>query len=177
MTTHSRPQSAPADVAFRYEPTPDDRRAVRELVESTGFFSPAEADVAVELIDERLAKGEASCYHFVFAEAEGQMLAYSCFGPIPATAASWDLYWIVVRKSHQRAGLGRLLLAESERLIQAAGGSRVYVDTSSRPQYEPTRLFYERSGYGKAALLDDFYAPGDGKAVYLKILDAPIAGG
>jgi ribosomal protein S18 acetylase RimI-like enzyme len=176
MTTRSRPQNPTGPVTFRYEAAPDDRRALQELVESTGFFSPVEADVAVELVDERLARSEASGYHFVFAETGGRMLGYSCYGPIPATTASWDLYWIVVRKTDQRAGLGRTLLAESERLIQAAGGSRVYVDTSSRPQYEPTRSFYERCGYRKAAVLDDFYAPGDGKVIYLKVLGTAIAG-
>ena len=155
---------------FRYEVAPADRLAVRAAVESTGFFSPAETDVAVGLVDERLAKGPASGYEFVFAEEGGELLGYSCFGPIAATEASFDLYWIVVAKNRQRAGIGRALLAESERLIRAAGGCRIYVETSSRNQYEPTRAFYDRGGYQIAAVLDDFYAPGDGKVVFVKVL-------
>lgn len=157
-------------MTFRYEVTPADRQTVRAIVESTGFFSAAEIDVAVELVDERLAKGEPSGYHFVLLEAAGQTLGFACYGPIPATAASFDLYWIVTHNARQGAGIGRRLLAESERLIQAAGGRRVYVDTSSRPQYTPTRAFYEHNGYQCAAVLDDFYAPGDGKVIYLKVL-------
>ena len=45
---------------LRHELVPADRQAVRAIVERTGFFSPAEVDVAVELVDERLARGEAS---------------------------------------------------------------------------------------------------------------------
>jgi D-alanine-D-alanine ligase len=161
-----------SNITFRYEVTPADREAVRAVVESTQFFSAAEADVAVELVDERLAKGPASGYEFVFAEADGEMLGYSCFGPIPATEASYDLYWIAVPKNRQREGIGRLLLVESERLIQAAGGRRAYLDTSSRPQYVPTRAFYQRNGYETVAVLDDFYAPGDGKVIFLKVLPA-----
>ena len=59
---------------------------------------------------------------------------------------------------------------ESERLIAAAGGEAVYAETSNRPQHVPTRAFYERFGYGRAALLPDFYAPGDDKVIYLKRL-------
>ena len=61
-----------------------------------------------------------------------------------------------------------MALAETE--IVKAGGTRVYVDTSSRKQYAPTRTFYERVGYSKDALLEDFYAPGDGKVIYVKVL-------
>jgi ribosomal protein S18 acetylase RimI-like enzyme len=155
---------------FRYAVAPADRLAVRAIAESTGFFSPAETDVAVELVDERLAKGPASGYEFAFAEEAGELLGYSCFGPIAATEASFDLYWIVVAKDRQRAGIGRALMVESERLIRAAGGRRVYVETSSRAQYEPTRAFYQRNGYRIEAVLDDFYAPGDGKVILVKVL-------
>jgi hypothetical protein len=44
------------------------------------------------------------------------------------------------------------------------------VETSTRAQYEPTRTFYERCGYEIAAELPDFYAPGDGKAIFVRVL-------
>jgi hypothetical protein len=59
---------------------------------------------------------------------------------------------------------------EAERRIRDLGGLRVYVDTSGRAQYAPTRAFYERLGYLPAAVLDDFYAPGDPKVIYCKAL-------
>jgi hypothetical protein len=62
------------------------------------------------------------------------------------------------------------VLEESERMIRLAGGSRVYLDTSSRPQYQPTRAFDEPFDFRCAAVLDDFYAPGDGKVIYLKLV-------
>ena len=67
--------------------------------ESTGVFSPGEIQIAVELADERLAKGEASGYYFVFAEEDGQVRGYACYGPIALTVGSYDLYWIAVAKS------------------------------------------------------------------------------
>jgi hypothetical protein len=50
------------------------------------------------------------------------------------------------------------------------GARRIYADTSSRPQYEPTRRFYEACGYRREAFLADFYAPGDGKIIFGKEL-------
>jgi D-alanine-D-alanine ligase len=155
-------------VTFRYELQSEDRRRVRELVASTGVFSAIEEDIAVELVDERIAKGHASGYHFVFAEQEGKTLGYACYGPIPLTHGSYDLYWIAVEKNLQGQKIGQRLLGESERLILAAGGRQVYIETSNRSQYAPTREFYLRNGYQQAALLTDFYAPGDDKVIYWK---------
>ena len=154
---------------FRYEATPSDRQLVRTIVNSSKFFTPAEVEVAVQLVDERLAKGPASGYRFIFAERRGQTCGYACFGPIAATQASYDLYWIVVDRLHQRQGIGQALLDEVERLIQREGGHRVYVDTSNRDEYTPTRTFYERCGYRAEAVLSDFYAPGDSKVIYVKV--------
>lgn len=70
----------------------------------------------------------------------------------------------------QRSGLGRELLLETERRAVALGAQQMFVDTSGRDQYTPTRAFYERMGYEKAAVLADFYAPGDAKIIYSKEL-------
>jgi D-alanine-D-alanine ligase len=155
---------------FRYDVQPEDRRRVRELVASTGVFSLIEEDVAVELVDERLAKGPPSGYCFVFAEQEEITLGYTCYGPIPLTQGSYDLYWIAVEKTAQGRKIGQYLLQETERLILAEGGRHVYIETSNRPQYAPTRGFYLRNGYQQAALLKDFYGLGDDKVIYWKDL-------
>ncbi len=160
--------------AFRYQARESDPAAVRRIVESTGFFRPDEVDVAVELVEERLAKGDASGYFFVFAEADGRTLGYACYGPIACTVGSYDLYWIAVDHDFQGQGWGRRLLAESERLIRERAGRRIYVETSGRPQYAPTRAFYERCGYQVAAVLEEFYDRGDDKVVLLKaVISAP----
>jgi len=157
-------------ITYREEPKPSDCSAVRSVVESTGFFYPYETDVAVELVEERLQKGVASGYHFLFAEEAGMLIGYSCYGPIPCTKESYDLYWIAVENRYQGLGLGKELLTKTESLVAEQGGRRIYVETSSRPQYLPTRAFYERCGYKADAVLEDFYAPGDDKVIYVKVL-------
>ncbi len=158
----------PPSLTIREDVRPEDRTAVRDIVESTGFFSAAEADVAVELVDERLAKGPSSGYHFVFLENEGQVLGYACFGPIACTVHSFDLYWIAVHRDQQRMGLGLKLVELSEQAIRRMGGRRVYIETSGREQYKPTCGFYERCGYHEDAVMTDFYDEGDDKVVYVR---------
>jgi ribosomal protein S18 acetylase RimI-like enzyme len=159
-------------IVYREQATPKDREAVGRLVRTTGFFSEEEIGIAAELVDERLARGEASGYFFLFAEEEGRLMGYTCFGPIPGSVHSCDLYWIAVEPNAQGRGLGKKLMAGSERIMAGRGAKRIYADTSSRPQYEATRAFYRSCGYTQEALLTDFYAAGDGKAIFVKILPA-----
>ncbi len=161
-------RSAPSAHRIRHHVEPRDPQRVRRLAESTGFFSRAEVDVAEELVLERISKGPPSGYHFVFLDVNGQTAGYACYGPVPMTASAFDLYWIVVAPNSQGKGIGRLILLETERLIRQAGGATVYAETSGRPQYASTRAFYERMGFHVAAVLEDFYAPGDGKVTYAK---------
>ncbi len=154
---------------FRTEPTLDDIAAVRRIVTSTGFFREDEIGIAVELVEERLDEGiEASGYHFVFADDASGAVGYACFGPIPCSLTSWDLYWIAVDAAAQRGGLGCALLEAAEASIRAQGGKAIYIETSAKPQYDATRFFYEACGYALEHVFEDFYAPGDGKAVYSK---------
>jgi acetoin utilization deacetylase AcuC-like enzyme/N-acetylglutamate synthase-like GNAT family acetyltransferase len=155
-------------VRFRYELNPGDPDRIRRLVEITGFFHAAEISIAEELVQERLEKGAGSGYHFVIAEHYGRLIGYACYGQIPCTLSSFDIYWIAVHPDFQGKGMGKRLLKDVERLIREAGGTRIYVETSQRLQYSATRAFYERCGYRLESVMDEFYGPGEGKATYCK---------
>ncbi len=160
-------------VTLRREIRAADIPAIACMAVATGFFTTEEVAVAAELAEERLNKGPASGYHFLFAEdAQNGLLGYACFGPIPCTISSFDLYWIIVDPHRQGHGLGQRLIQAAEAEISALGGTRVYIETSSRELYHPTRRFYERCGYALEAVLKDFYAPGDDKLIYRKSLPA-----
>jgi ribosomal protein S18 acetylase RimI-like enzyme len=147
-----------------------DLERVREIVTSTKFFHDHEIDVAVELVQENLAKGNESGYHFLFAELDEKTVAYSCFGLIPCTESSFDLYWIVVHNDYRGLGIGKKLLVLTEQTITEMGGSAVYAETSSQKKYTPTRKFYLGNNYREEARLKDFYMPGDDKLIYVKRL-------
>lgn len=155
---------------LREEARPADIDAIVKMAGGTGFFREDEVEVAEELIRDRVEKGADSWYRFLFVERSGASApsGFACFGPIACTKGSWDLYWIVVAKEAQGEGLGKRLMLESEARVRGAGGRAVYVDTSSKAQYLPTRRFYEACGYVEAARLEDFYDVGDAKVVYVK---------
>jgi ribosomal protein S18 acetylase RimI-like enzyme len=159
-----------SDIRFRSSAMPEDIRTVREIVVSTGFFNDEEVDIAVELITDRVEKGEKSDYKFLFLDLDGKTVGYSCFGHIAGTQESFDFYWLAVYQDLRGKGLGRQLTARTEEAIREAGGHRVYIETSSRKQYVPTREFYLKIGYRVEAIIEDFYAPGDGKVILVKVV-------
>ncbi|PKN81559.1 MAG: N-acetyltransferase [Deltaproteobacteria bacterium HGW-Deltaproteobacteria-1] len=155
---------------YRQEIEPSDLGAILNIVQSSGFFSAVEVELACELATDRLENGQQSSYQFLFAENQGQVVGYTCYGLIPATAASYDLYWIAVSEASRGKKLGTMLLQKTEELIRDADGKRLYAETSSRSQYASTQRFYQNCGYIAEATLKDFYAPGDSKIIYSKVL-------
>jgi ribosomal protein S18 acetylase RimI-like enzyme len=156
------------EVNLRNEPQPSDREALRALLASTGFFYEHEILVALELLDDRLAKGTRSEYHFILADVAGRLAGYVCYGPISMATGRFDMYWIGVHRDAHRRGLGTQLLLASEARMRAMGGKHIYVETSSRELYEPTRRFYEKHAYRQVARIPFYYADDDDRVVYLK---------
>jgi len=156
-------------INFRSTVTKTDAEIVRDIVTSSGYFNAEEIDIAVELVTENLAKGVASGYEFLFAESEEkETLGYSCYGKIPGTKNSYALYWIAVHEKFRNLGIGRILLKETEIDIFNQGGIGIYVETSSRQQYNSTRAFYANNSYQLKAQFEDYYDKGDDLVFFVK---------
>ncbi len=145
----------------------EDKRAVADILSASGLFYPYEIDVAIELLDDFLDKGRQSEYRFLFADIGGGAAGYACFGPISMSPGRFDLYWIAVDKKHQRKGIGGLLLSGAEKKMAAEGAGYIYVETSSREVYLPTRRFYEKHGYRQVACVPEYFGDGDHKIIYM----------
>lgn len=148
-----------------------DAAAIDRILRQTGMFTAAEIDVANELIDIFLHKPDQKDYLIVVAAEPGvdaPPAGYVCFGPTPATEATFDLYWIAVDPARQGQGVGRVLLAHAEQEIVKKGGRLMIIETSSKAMYLPTQKFYERNGYVVEARIRDFYAQGDDRLIYTR---------
>lgn len=153
---------------FREQPIAGDIASIGSILSTSGFFNSEEQEVGVSLVRERLEQGEGCAYFFQFAEHDGHVRGYTCFGPIPGTKSSYDLYWIAVDATYRGQGLGKMLLRQTEQEIGKRGGRRIYIETSSSELYLPTRTFYLHNGYRLEAELKDYYAPLDNKLIYVK---------
>jgi ribosomal protein S18 acetylase RimI-like enzyme len=149
---------------------PRDRGRILEIVSTTGNFTPAEIEIAMELVDEGLADPESGYFLFVAEDAEGRVTGYECHGPTPLTDGTFDLYWIAVDPQVQGGGYGRALLRFAEDDVLRRGGRLLLIETSSQESYGATIRFYEKSGYPLVARIRGFYRPGDDKLIFAKEL-------
>lgn len=158
------------NITYRFEPVQSDLVGVADMLSRTGVFTEREIVVAQELIEDRIAHGSKSEYSFVFADLDGVLVGYVCYGLITITEDRYDLYWIAVDPSSGGRGIGRGLMAHSERLMRRDGGSYVFVDTSSRDVYAPARGFYSACGYTNDATVHNYFSDGDHKVIFSKKL-------
>jgi ribosomal protein S18 acetylase RimI-like enzyme len=146
-----------------------DRAAVAEIVTSVGNFNKAEIDCALELIDIYLQVKEQKDYRIAVCEnSESCVRGYICWGPVPLTEGSYDIYWIATRPDSQGKGFGRSLIEYVETCIEEEKGRLLFIETSSKESYENTVRFYRRLGFTEASRIRDFYDVGDDKLIYVK---------
>lgn len=150
--------------------TPQDAAEILRIAAGEPLFSREEAATVEELLRDYLDRPDHNGYFFLTAESDGTILGFACFGPTPLTHGTFDLYWICVRRDVQRKGAGKALMQHVEDEVRRSEGRLLVLDTSGRPDYEPTRAFYESIGYTRAATLPDYYAVGDDLVLYLKRL-------
>lgn len=160
----------PAALIWRDAVVNEDISRVRALAATTGQFTADEIAIAAELVEARLENGLRSGYEFLLCELDGRLAGYTCFGKIDGTQGSFDLYWIAVDPEMQGNGIGGELLERTEAAMRSMGAVSVYADTSSSDKYRSARAFYVGNGFHEQARLEDFYAPGDAKVIYEKLL-------
>lgn len=162
----------PANVQIRKAQV-DDHPAVIDIVKETDFFRPVEIEIACEVFDEAAMNKPGCTYQSYVAEIGARVAGWICFGATPCTLGTFDVYWIAVDPAQQRGRIGTKLLDFSEVKIREQEGRMIVIETSGSQKFLPTRNFYERNGYHLAAEVEEFYAPGDAKWIFVKKLTSP----
>jgi len=150
---------------------PADRAAVADIIVSAGNFNPVEIDCALELVDIYLTHEDQNDYRVLVAQdAASKVHAYACWGPVPLTKGTFDLYWIATHPAARGRGYGRALMADVEGRVRALRGRLVAVETSAKTSYADTVEFYRCLGYEEVSRIRDFYDVGDDKLILVKKL-------
>jgi len=150
--------------------SPEDRAGILSILKETNFFRPQELLVAEEVLDDALAKGVEGHYQSFVAEDGRDIVGWVCFGPTPCTLGTFDVYWIVVDPEKQHCGIGSALMQYAADIIEGRNGRMIVAETSGTQRYLSTRRFYEKLNYRRAACVENFYAPGDDKIIYVRLL-------
>lgn len=156
------------------KPHPHEVEKLVALTEATGFFHSDEVEIVREMFGEFAAQPDADEYYWiVYRDTEnGSPLGFACYGPASMAVGTYDLYWIAVDKTQQDKKIGSALLKYIEDDLEKRHARQLYIETSDKSQYAPTRAFYERRGYQRVAHFQDYYDVDDGKVIFFKAFGA-----
>ncbi len=149
----------------------EDRDPIGAILVSAGVFRPDEVVVGLELVDESLNPTPQTTYRWVVAGPVGRPVGFACFGPVPMTDGTFDLYWIVVDPALRGSGLACRLDEAVTEAVRGEGARWLLAETSSTSGYEPARRFYLKQGYRPLGCIPDYYRVGDDRLTFGKRLD------
>ncbi|MBI5829643.1 MAG: GNAT family N-acetyltransferase, partial [Chloroflexi bacterium] len=133
---------------------------------AAGNFHTDELTTPLELFDGYLRDPKVSGYNFLSAKRDDQVVGYACYGPTALTEGTFDLYWIVAEASTHGQGVGRALFERVASEVKKGDGRLLMIWTSSTPDYERARKFYERMGCKLEAQIKNFYRAGDDLCIF-----------
>jgi ribosomal protein S18 acetylase RimI-like enzyme len=146
--------------------TPNDTTALITIAEAIGLQSD-EIEVLNKLLGDYFSGSNSQCF-WLTDEAEDEVVGVAYCEPERMTDQTWNLQFIAIHPDHQGQGRGGNLLHHIEETLKACGGRLLLVETLA--SFELTRAFYKKCGYEEEARIRDFYAAGDDKIVYRKVL-------
>ncbi|PSB49737.1 GNAT family N-acetyltransferase [Cyanosarcina cf. burmensis CCALA 770] len=148
---------------------PDDTTALIALANATGLFESNQLEELSAMLSDYFGGNSDSDRFWIVDDDNGPVgVAYCEMERM--TDGTWNLQLIAIRPDCQGQGRGTTLLHHVEQMLTANGGRVLLVETSGLPDFERTRMFYRKCGYGEEARIRDFYKTGDDKIVYRKAL-------
>lgn len=148
---------------------PEDTAALLALAEATGLFPPDGIELLHQMLTEAFERSKDTDGFWLTDDDDGPVGVAYC-EPERMTDRTWNLQMILIHPERQGQGRGTKLLQRVEQEITKRGGRMLIIDTSGVPEFEQTRAFYKKCGYKAEARIRDFYATGDDKVVFRKVL-------
>lgn len=140
-----------------------DLAAVSTILDGTGLF-PA---TMLPDMAEPFLSGQAP-HIWVVACADTAVLGFAYCEPERMTDGTYNLLAIAVDPDRQGRGVGQVLVGAIERAVRDARGRILLVETSSLPEYDRTRRFYEQLAFDREAVVREFYTIGEDKIIFWK---------
>lgn len=155
---------------------PNDIAAILSITEAIGF-QPGELEVVRNLLTDYFAdsngrdslqKSNAEQFWLTNHQDNGEIIGVAYCEPERMTDQTWNLQLIAIHPNHQGQGYGGKLLRHVEATLKACGGRMLLVETLA--SFNLAQAFYKKYGYEEEARIRDFYAAGDDKIVFRKVL-------
>ncbi len=143
------------------DPSAADIPALGAIAETSGLFP---ADLMADMIAPGLA-GEDDTW--LVAEEDGAIAGFAFARPEELADRVWNILAIAVDPDARGASHASNLLHAMEAKLDAR---MIIIETTQRPEQDAARAFYAKEGYEQVAHVTDFYADGEDKIIYRKVM-------
>jgi ribosomal protein S18 acetylase RimI-like enzyme len=145
---------------------PKDLKRLKEVIDSTGLFpSSLLDDMTIDFFT-----NQDTSEIWLTKEVDNIPVAVVYCAPERMTEGTFNLYLIAIDQKFQGKGIGSEMMTYVENLLHEKGNRILIVETSSLPEFELTRKFYDNLGYTREAVIREFYQEGEDKVVFWKKL-------
>lgn len=140
--------------------------ALKIVLDETGLFP---GEMLPDMVSGFLSNQE-SHEIWLTCEVDSEAIGFCYAAPEPLTDGTWNMLAIAVRPSRQGSGYGGAIVRRLETLLHDNGHRVLIAETSGKDEFAPTREFYRKSGYVEEARIRHFWAEGDDKVVFWKLI-------
>ncbi|HEY9657867.1 MAG TPA: GNAT family N-acetyltransferase [Allocoleopsis sp.] len=153
-----------------------DIAAILSIAEAIGF-QPGELEVVHQLLTDYFTDGDGReslqsannrRFWLTHDQDNDRVIGVAYCEPERMTDQTWNLQLIAIHPNHQGQGHGSRLLHHVEETLKAHGGRMLLVETLA--SFNLVQAFYRKHSYEEEARIRDFYAAGDDKIVFRKVL-------
>ena len=141
-----------------------DLEALRSVLNSIELFP---AEMLDDMIHDYFNLLESKDLWFTCTQ-DGTPVSIAYCAPEKLTNGTYNLYALGIKGDYHGQGIGKQMIQYIEEKLISEGQRIIIVETSSTPDYQTSRQFYENLNYTKEATIRDFWADGDDKIVYWK---------
>ncbi len=144
-----------------------DSDALLAIVKDSGQFDDNGLTHVKETLNSYL-EGKSDDLWFTADDGEPVGVAYCASEPV--TDGTWNLLMLWTRNDRHGQGHGSALVNHVERILTERGVRLLIIETSGLSDFESARAFYNKCGFTQEARVRNFFAAGDDKIVYTKLL-------
>jgi ribosomal protein S18 acetylase RimI-like enzyme len=130
-------------------------------------FTPGEADQLRWLPMRSLQEKHIQCW---YTEDQGEVISAILFVENEHRSGGYRLEYFGVHRGHRHRKLGWQLIEEMFQYCASNEGRYIETFTCDLPEYASARKMFERNGFTFMCHLPDYYYPGEGKLLYVKML-------
>lgn len=131
-------------------------------------FTPGETEQLRWLPIRSLEDQHMFCW---FEEEAGQIISAIIFVENEHRSGGYRLEYFGVHRSYRHRKLGWKLMNAMFQFCESRSGRYVETFTCDLPEYASARKMFERNGFVFMCHLPEYYYPGEGKLLYMKVID------